>query len=574
MIQKRNLRTRNMILGLVAASAIALLPAVGAHAADGTVSVLCTVGSFDVETSGSDVVVKNGLSCEGTAVIPASVTSIDYESFYPGEGQQGVPRTNLTGVVFEANSQLASIGDRAFRGANLNEIEFPDSLKSIGQEAFTDVPLTSVKFGSNSGLEHIGEAAFQRNLFTTFVVPATVTSFGEFPFSGNQNLTSFIFPENSMATAIPPQMFESCPSLKLVKLSGQITSIGSNAFSGTPALKDLVIPASVTSIDSGALPASGEDTRNFYFLGAKPTTLGNQVFSGSDENTANIYVPTPVNGDSRGWDAPFWVELDPDTSEERRYATIRAGFYVVDLKAFSDVESDRSYGGAAVMDAPASPTLEGYRFRGWSEIEGGPSVVFPYSPARDVITVLYANFVLPSREVETPQNHFVTFDPNGAPGNRWTIGRNSAAPLATNGFTQHGYLFTGWNTKADGSGVGFSDKASYAFNSDLVLYAQWSLASGKKLIKTFAINKATLTTSMKIAVSRWVSSLPRDSAIMCQGSTSGSKATALDKKLASNRAKNVCAYAARVRKDLTYKVTVKPSASTSSAARNVWMSYN
>lgn len=44
-----------------------------------------------------------------------------------------------------------------------------------------------------------------------------------------------------------------------------------------------------------------------------------------------------------------------------------------------------------------------------------------------------------------------------------------------NGFTRHGYRFTGWNTKADGTGTEFVPDSAYVLNgkADDVLYAQW-----------------------------------------------------------------------------------------------------
>lgn len=185
-----------------------------------------------------------------------------------------------------------------------------------------------------------------------------------------------------------------------------------------------------------------------------------------------------------------------------------------------------------------------------------------------------ASATTPPTASPTPQIHFVTFDPNGGLGIGWTIGSNSPAPLPLNSLSRKGYVFSGWNTKADGSGVAYADQASYGFGSDIYLYAQWSLVSGKKLIKTFAGNKATVTTAMKVSVSKWVKTFPMNSALVCQGSTSGSKITAFDKKLAATRAKNVCDYAVKIRKDITYKITVKPSSSTALAARSVWMYFN
>ena len=45
--------------------------------------------------------------------------------------------------------------------------------------------------------------------------------------------------------------------------------------------------------------------------------------------------------------------------------------------------------------------------------------------------------------------------------------------LKPNTFTRTGYTFSGWNTKADGTGTAYADKASVKFTGNLDLYAQW-----------------------------------------------------------------------------------------------------
>ena len=51
---------------------------------------------------------------------------------------------------------------------------------------------------------------------------------------------------------------------------------------------------------------------------------------------------------------------------------------------------------------------------------------------------------------------------------------NVETALIANSFTRAGWEFVGWNTKKDGSGVAYTDKASVKLNNeDLDLYAQW-----------------------------------------------------------------------------------------------------
>lgn len=169
------------------------------------------------------------------------------------------------------------------------------------------------------------------------------------------------------------------------------------------------------------------------------------------------------------------------------------------------------------------------------------------------------------------QNEFVTFKPNGGSGSDLVVGANSPSPLSANWFKKAGYVFTGWNTKADGKGVSFADGATFDFKTSVTLYAQWSVVKSKKFVSSFAGNKATMTAAMKKTISTWVKKLPAKASIVCQGSTSGAQVTAFDKKLAKKRAKNVCTYAATVKTDMSFKITTNPSSASKVAARHVWM---
>jgi hypothetical protein len=74
------------------------------------------------------------------------------------------------------------------------------------------------------------------------------------------------------------------------------------------------------------------------------------------------------------------------------------------------------------------------------------------------------------------KKNFVSFDKNGGTGTAMSDQISiSAANLSSNTFAAPtGKAFSGWNTKADGSGTWYADGASYPFNtSSDTLYAQW-----------------------------------------------------------------------------------------------------
>ena len=75
----------------------------------------------------------------------------------------------------------------------------------------------------------------------------------------------------------------------------------------------------------------------------------------------------------------------------------------------------------------------------------------------------------------------INFNGNGSTGGSTAsqqIAAGNSASLNTNGFTRNGYVFTGWNTAADGSGTSYADGADYAVtpatgDATVTLYAQW-----------------------------------------------------------------------------------------------------
>ena len=104
------------------------------------------------------------------------------------------------------------------------------------------------------------------------------------------------------------------------------------------------------------------------------------------------------------------------------------------------------------------------------------------------------SFTMPKQAVSmtanaTPNNYMVRYNPNdpNTSDNYSVSGTmansshtyDTAKNLTANAFSHRGYKFAGWNTKADGSGTAYADKASVknltSTNGGVVdLYAQWS----------------------------------------------------------------------------------------------------
>jgi len=79
-----------------------------------------------------------------------------------------------------------------------------------------------------------------------------------------------------------------------------------------------------------------------------------------------------------------------------------------------------------------------------------------------------------------PREQVVTFDANGGNGTmaKQEFSYDAAQALTDCVFTRTGYVFAGWNTKADGSGQDYTDEQSVTFKpeadgEEIILYAIW-----------------------------------------------------------------------------------------------------
>jgi uncharacterized repeat protein (TIGR02543 family) len=88
-------------------------------------------------------------------------------------------------------------------------------------------------------------------------------------------------------------------------------------------------------------------------------------------------------------------------------------------------------------------------------------------------------YSLPSKVVTVTGSVTITFNANGGIGTTApeTEPYDTTAALTPNTFTYVGYTFTGWNSKANGSGTAFTNGALTKFNGSATFYAQWTVAS-------------------------------------------------------------------------------------------------
>ena len=92
-------------------------------------------------------------------------------------------------------------------------------------------------------------------------------------------------------------------------------------------------------------------------------------------------------------------------------------------------------------------------------------------------------------------------------------------------------------------------------------------------ISGYSFESAKLNAARKLAIRRYLVSIPQGSTLTCSGSTAGTRVTAFARKLAKNRATAVCNYAKTTRSDLRIRITTNPASGPTKAARKVVLSY-
>ncbi|MPM08142.1 hypothetical protein SDC9_54454 [bioreactor metagenome] len=125
-------------------------------------------------------------------------------------------------------------------------------------------------------------------------------------------------------------------------------------------------------------------------------------------------------------------------------------------------------------------TRTGYTFMGWNTKADGSGTPFTATQNVKNLTAVQ-NGTVTLYAVWTPNTYTVSFSAGTGSGtmNNQTHAYDTALALPDNTYTRLGYSFSGWNTKTDGSGLSYPNKASVknltADNGGTVtLYAMWT----------------------------------------------------------------------------------------------------
>ena len=167
-------------------------------------------------------------------------------------------------------STLETIGDYAFYGVSVSEIDFPEGLKSVGKGAFAENPfLGSVELTT----ETMGEGVFMNCPVITSAVLAGMPDIPAGTFDGCVSLESISIPPVS---SIGQRAFYGCVFEEIQWHEG-IESIGARAFYNCRNLTDFHAPSALKTI--GAAAFYGCESLDSITLNEGLTELGDETFA-------------------------------------------------------------------------------------------------------------------------------------------------------------------------------------------------------------------------------------------------------------------------------------------------------
>ena len=296
-----------------------------------------TIGSraFQGCTSLEDITLNNGLQtiennafygCNkltGELSLPSSVTGIGSEAFvgtaYTSVRMPYSLKTIGDFAFYELPiagrlvlpSRLTSIGSHAFANSKITELVIQDGVKSIGDNAFYNTPIQG-HVTIPDGVTYLGREAFAHSQLSSVFLPNTIESLPERLFYGCPNLDRVYVPYNYIEIA--SAAFSGCGSLRTLRLSANLKTMGEYALSNTPieylripsqmevlpngvlrdcnSLESLTLPASLTSVEGEALTGCTA-LRNMSVEALTPPAIrGRSAIRGINTDKCLISIPT------------------------------------------------------------------------------------------------------------------------------------------------------------------------------------------------------------------------------------------------------------------------------------------
>ena len=294
----------------------------------------------------------------GTLIIPDSVTSIGFRSFYICRGLSSI----------SIPESVTTIGDGAFAYCDglTGELVIPNSVITIGDEngswgAFWRCEnLTSVTIGNS--VETIGKFTFQAcSSLTSITIPESVTSIYDKAFEACTALTTVNFNATNCTTmgSSSNPAFADCSLFDTLNIGERVKNIPDYAFYGCTGLTEITIPDSVTSIGDNAFYGC-DNIADINMSANTPPELGDQAFTSTTYTTATLW--TPCTADETYRNDSQWGQFT-DIQNDTTPLVLTAQTADADM---GSVAGSGNYSCETEATITATPN-QGYRFLSWND---------------------------------------------------------------------------------------------------------------------------------------------------------------------------------------------------------------
>ena len=377
----------------------------------------------------------------------------------------GSPAPALDGAQRSPVLPSASITGLTPKGQTLSDIDIPESI-----DGYT--------------VSDIGDNAFRNcNNIANVTIPDTVTNIGDNAFNGCSNMHDMTL-LGTIPPAIGAGVFISCTMIINVPQTAVGTYQGTAGWS-IYSTNIVYIGASTYSIvydgngaDGGVVPLMQVSLTGGYPLEVYDNmgdlTRAGCTFSGwntsPDGKGLNFAAGTKFPGPGRLTLYAKWTHPDYTVTFDGQGADTEASPSAIKVIAPANT----------IAELPAAqPKKNGYHFAGWYTYPGGTGD--PFVVGSQVISdrTVYAKWI--------GNDCTIVYDGNNAtsgsiPAEQEGLFNQSITLRSNTGnLFKIGYVFNGWNTRADGLGTDYAEGANYTVKGDATLYAKWNTIFEYKL---------------------------------------------------------------------------------------------
>lgn len=460
-----------------------------------------------------------GTFSNDSLTIPEGITTIEQSAF---------ERCQITGEL-KLPSKLESIDNWAFDGCEMlsGNLIIPENVSYIGIRAFFGCTRFDKIFAHlllDEDMYRFGDYAFCMNENNDNVwMPVVfycregtelanwltkqganivlVSSDKKFAYQYDEAGTGIIITESMVSEEdlLIPEEIAGCP----------VTAIGEGAFENLD-LKNVFLPKSIVSIGNSAIRTGAvihceEGTYAYQWAkkngfqvkvsSSKKNYSITYVLDGGTNNSANpasyqsgseaikLLNPTRTGYTFVGWysDSNYKTKVTEiavgSTGNKTLYAKWKKTTYKITYKLNSGKNSSKNPSTYTVTTSTIklkNPTRTGYTFGGWYTSSKYKTKITEIKKGSTGNKTVYAKW--------TPNKYTIAFKGNGSTSGKMSSMTSrkygTSYKLTSNTFKKKGYTFVGWNTKANGKGKSYKNKASVKNltsknGGKVTLYAQW-----------------------------------------------------------------------------------------------------